>query len=241
MQREAHACKSFDIPEDWNRWMIVDPGFAVCAVLFMAVPPSRHDLADQRFIYDELYLTNCTAEKFAANVEAKVQGRYFTGFIIDPSALKQEKIGTGKSLFHQFSDALQAKGVQSRQTGNSFIPANNEQRSGILKVQSWLYHRPDTGRPVLQVFEDRCPNLEREVSRYRRKRKPDGTIEDKPVDRNDHTPDCLRYAAQHDPVWEKQPAFKKKSFILEYWKKHQRDRDKESGNSHSINFGTRVA
>jgi hypothetical protein len=119
--------------------------------------------------------------------------------------------------------------------------ANNDKRAGLLKVQSWLYHRPDTGRPILQVFEDRCPNFEREMRYYRRKRRPDGTILDEPVDRNDHACDALRYYVMHDPRWEKQPAFKKKSFILEYWKKHQRDRDKESGNSHSINFGTRVA
>jgi phage terminase large subunit-like protein len=242
MDRRAHGCEVFEIPEDWNRWMIVDPGFAVCAVLFMAVPPPHHERGEQRFIYDELYLTNCTAEKFAANVEVKVQGRFFSGFIIDPSSLNQEKIGSGKSLFTQFSDAMTARGIQSRQSGNSFIPANNEQRSGILKVQSWLYHRPDTGRPVLQVFEDRCPNFEREVTRYRRKRnKLDGHVEDKPVDKNDHTCDCLRYIAQHDPRWEKQPAYKKRYAIYDYFKKVQRERDKASGDSRSINFGTRVA
>jgi hypothetical protein len=241
MDRMAHGCKVFDIPDDWNRWMVVDPGSTVCAVLFFAVPPPQHELADQRFLYDELYLLNCNSEKLAANVAEKVQGKYFTGFLIDPSSVKQDRIGgAGENVFVQYSNALRGKGVECRHSGNSFILANNDKRAGLLKVQSWLYHRPDTQRPVLQVFEDRCPNFEREMRYYRRKRRPDGTILDEPVDRNDHACDCLRYFVMNDPRWEKQPAFKKRNYVYDYFQKLKRERAKEDGSTR-INFGTRVA
>ena len=48
------------VPETWTRYCAIDPGHAVTAVLFLAVPP------DEKFwlCYDQLYLRQCNATKF---------------------------------------------------------------------------------------------------------------------------------------------------------------------------------
>jgi hypothetical protein len=118
--------------------------------------------------------------------------------------------------------------------------AANDQQAGIMKVKSWLHVRAGTGRPVLQILRGRCPNLEKEFKRYRNKKVND-EYTDKPIDRDDHLLDDLRYFVMHDPRWVPQQKYKKRSPILEYFKKHKRELEKQSGDSRAINFGTRVA
>ena len=190
--------------ESWNYWAVIDPGFQVCAVSFWAIPPKDHKFSEQRFVYDELYIRQCNAYKFAKAMEGKTAGRRFTGFIIDPSAAKMDKLGSGKSILHQYSEALEEVGVLSSNTGSGFLSANNDIPAGVTALKSWMYVRPSTGRTKLQVAIGRCPMFEWEMTHYRNKRQKERIL-DVPDGKNDHLMDTARYFAMQDPAWTRPP------------------------------------
>jgi hypothetical protein len=188
-----HGVDYFDIPSPWCRYMIVDPGHQVCAVLFAAVPPPEE--GDFVYLYDELYLRECNAARFALEVSYKIVGQTFQAFIMDPNAAVLTDMGTGKSVGQQYSEALALKKVFSAATGNNFVLASDNIDAGLMAVHELLRRRDDKPGPRLRVLRGRLPNLEYELKRYHRK-KVGGMIVDKPDARKlNHLCDCLRYLA----------------------------------------------
>jgi hypothetical protein len=243
MDRNYHSCAAWSedepdgilIDSTFNQYMFVDPGRTVCAVLFWAVPPKDHPRADQRFIFDELYIRNCNSEIFGDNVLAKLGGRYCVGFYIDPSSLRQDIIGGGASVLAQYAEALKNRRVISHNTGSSFAPWCNDKTAGILKAQSWMHVSPATGRPKLQVVEGRCPNFEHEI-RYYRKKKLNNEYIDKPMDRHDHAMDCFYPFTLLDPQWQAPPKRKKYNAAYEGFQKIKDD-EKRKGRNQGIHLG----
>ena len=245
--KALHGCKLYhrdrpddggvDIDKTWNRYMVVDPGRAVCAVAFFAVPPPTHPNRDQIFLYDELYIRGCNSEIFGDRVYAKVAGLQFQSFLIDPSSARQDTIGGGPSVFAQYAAALAKRRIESVNSGSNFTFACNDQKAGILKFESWLHVSAEYGRPKFQYVVENCPNFEWEIEQYRRKKDGD-VISDKPVDRDDHMCDCVRYFAMLDPKWIDQPAFKPpQSAALTLYLKMHEDDDKNRFASSSVNLG----
>lgn len=188
------------IPQDWTRYMIVDPGFQVCAVLFCAVPPK--EFGDHIYLYDELYIHGCDAAKFGEQVSRKAVGQYFQAFIIDPHMGIHTEMGSGKTVSRQYSDALRRHNIASHTTGNDFILGSDDVQAGLLAVQEMLRIRPD-GTTRLRVLKDALPNFEYEIKRYHRKRE-NGVVIDKPDQRKrNHLMDDLRYMALYNPRWVK--------------------------------------
>ena len=195
---EVHGVDWFEIPGDWCRYAIVDPGHQVCAVLFAAVPPPGH--GNHVYLYDELYLRDCDAIKFAEAMARKAVGQTIQAFIIDPNMAAYTEVGIGKTVLQQYTDALREKRVASVATGHSFHLAMDDITAGVLKVHGWLRVRED-GKPKLLVLRDALPNFEWEVKRYYKKRE-NGMVTDKPNQkRNNHLMDDLRYLAMYDPKY----------------------------------------
>lgn len=211
------APDDFQVPLDWSRYMVVDPGRQVCAVLFAAVPPptwSGFDgkSRDRNFVllYDELYIEQCDADKFGRMVASKSDGIVYERFLIDSHAGRVPDMGYGVPVQVQYSQALKRHGVESR-IGQSFVPGNDEVSGGILKVREWLRLRED-GTPKLRVRPGRLRKLEWELARYHYKRvKVHGElmVADEPEKRNDHSVDCLRYLCSYEPKWIKPKKGKK--------------------------------
>jgi hypothetical protein len=235
--RNLHSCAAkdddhpdgIDIDARWNHYMVVDPGKGTCAVSFWAVPPIDHPCHEQRFLYDELYIHQCNADIFADRVQAKIGGRYFHAFLIDPSSMKQDTIGGGPSVFAQYTEALQKRNVISHLTGHSFQFGANDLMAGIFKFESWLHVNGQTGRPKFQYLAGRCTNFEQEIKRYR-KRQINGYYVDKPVDRDDHLLDTSRYFAMYDPKWTppaKRPQEHRVWDLFQSWLKRNKERNGE--------------
>lgn len=196
---DRHGVEWFEIPRTWSRYMVVDPGYQVCAALFAAVPPPRE--GDGVYLYDELYLRDCTPSQLAEQVQHKTQGQSFQAFLIDRHGSIRTEPGVGKSLLQMYTEAFQAANVKSQATGHSFLFASDDVKAGIMAVQAWLRDRPDKG-PKLKVLRGVLKNLEREMKYYHYKR--DGnTISDKPYQRNNHMVDTARYLALYNPAWVK--------------------------------------
>jgi hypothetical protein len=200
----THGVEPFAIPHDWTRYMVVDPGRQVCAVLFAAVPPPGYK--DQRvFLEQELYIRNCHAELFAQHVKLATAEKRYYAFIIDSQESRKHDTGSGEQIEFQYARALKKAGVSSQASGSGFIWGSTDVKGGIEKVRSWMTIR-ETGQPKLAMFRGRFPNLEHEINRFRYKRDPkSGLATDVPEKRNDHLCDCLRYLAQYEPAWHKPP------------------------------------
>jgi hypothetical protein len=83
--------------------------------------------------------------------------------------------------------------------GASVVPADNAIHPGLARVANLLVKRPiEDGGKVTHTarlyVHPRCVNTIREFNLYRRKRRPDGTFDEDPEDKNNHAMDALRYA-----------------------------------------------
>jgi hypothetical protein len=194
------------IPADWTRYMVVDPGRQVCAVLFGAVPPPGHALGDVIVLYDELYIKQCDAAKFGVLVKEKSEGVAYEAFLIDSHASRITEMGSGLNVEVQYSQALHKSGVKCRRTGCGFTWGADDPKAGQLAVHAWLRIRED-GTTKLRVLRGRLPQFEWEVERYHFRR-INKLVSDEAEKKHDHLMDDLRYLAMYMPSWVKPPRVK---------------------------------
>lgn len=190
--RKIHLIKPFPVPHHWTRYLHVDPGSIVCAVLFAAVPPPSE--GDQVVLFEELYIRSCNAHKFAEEVARKADGQIFEAFLIDPRSARQHEIGIGQTIQEQYARELAAQRVTSLGTGSNFLWGTEDVNGSIEAARGWLRVR-NQGTPKVVAFE----NLEHfvwEIERWHKVRCA-GIITEKPVKKHDHLMDCFRSLAAH--------------------------------------------
>jgi len=225
---DASTLENGDIPNDWCRYAVIDPGHAVTAVLFAAVPPG----ADKIVLYDELYIRNCNAIVFAAEFAKKVAGNNFYAFLIDSHGARLTDIGSGKSPQEQYSEEMSKLNIKSKVTGSSFIPGSDDVMAGLHAVRTFMHIRPD-GTPRIRYLRGRLPNLERELKRYKKKViQVAGTsvITDEPNKRGEfHLVDCLRYLCAYQPEYHRPESLIEKPWWFAW--KQSRDKAKNASNS----------
>lgn len=223
---DRHGAPWREIPKNWTRYMVVDPGRQVCAVLFAAVPPPEEE--DAIYLYDELYLRACDADKFGEAVKHKSDGVEYQAFIIDKRMGRQTEAGSGRTVEDQYSAALRRRGVSSVATGFGFAWPSDNVDAGILAVRSLLRVRED-GTPKLRILREKLPNFLEEIKRYRYRREKT-VITDKPDQVNNHLMDCLRYLAISSPRWvsprgpKKPEGYARKHLKLKEERRRHRDR-----------------
>lgn len=217
------------IPHDWCRYMVVDPGRQVCAVLFGAVPPPAHELAGCVVLYEELYIRQCDAQKFAESVKEKSEGCVYEAFIIDSHASRVTEMGSGKTVEFQFTQALHERRLKCRRTGSGFTWGADDPKAGQLAVRSWLRIGED-GATKLRVLRGRLPKFEWEIERYNFRR-IHKQVSDEAEKKNDHLMDCLRYLAMFAPAWIRPPKVKEPmNYAVKAMKgKEKRKREKQGG------------
>lgn len=208
----VHGLPYFDIPHDWTRYAVVDPGRQVCAVLFAAVPPPDAELplpvgrvGDNRYVvlYDELYIQNCSAALFGERMGQRCVGQQFEAFLIDSHGSRVTEMGSGMTIEQQYSDALEQNGVSCIRTGSGFTWGGSDVLGGLEAVRNLLRIRAKVGFPTLFVADlpNKLPNLKWEIERYRYKRE-NGKPTDKPEEKGRvHAMACLRYLAMYDPQY----------------------------------------
>lgn len=182
-----HGVDPFEIPEDWMRMLVTDPGWQVCATLFAAVPPD----ASQIHIYDELYLKNTTGDQYGQEVAKRCTGFVWEFFLVDQKGGQQKQFTSGITQQEHLSNALAQYGIFSRRTGHGYFwgSPNLAGREGSLK--KLLMRKGPNLPPTLVVHRGRVPNFEREMkNQWYKKNSPD---ERQRAD--SHTVDCAEYLA----------------------------------------------
>lgn len=185
-----HVCKPFEVPNDWNKYRAIDPGFRnSLACLFAAC-----DRDDTLYITDEHVKAEMALQDHAFIIKQKTgDQRPYT--VIDPAA-NQKGLQNEKSVKEQFR-------VHGIHTTN----ANNSVWTGIQRVSDWLKIHPMTQKPRIIIF-DTCTELIRELKRYRwadeaKLDRKDGP--EKPMKKDDHACDALRYLVMANPHGRRAP------------------------------------
>lgn len=227
-----HCIEPFEIPSNWARYMIVDPGSVICAVLFVAVPPDESHL----YFYDELYIRDCDPQKFGDMVYHKTQGKLFQSFIIDDNGSRRTDASSGTTVRQVYADVLEARGIKSRATQSSFELGASNVQAGLAEVRKAFHPKKNSkdGKPYIQIFLDGitgCPNLVEEIPRYHKKRnKVTGAISEEPVQKNNHLCDCARYAVMHGCRYVEPKPIRIRSASAMYMDKKRKKQRKKKGN-----------
>jgi len=214
------------VPRDWCRFAVIDPGHAVTAVLFCAVPPSD----DYWLVYDQLYLRQCNAEKFGDAFYNKVRDWDFYAFLIDAHGGRLRDIGSGRLPVEQYTEQLLKRGIRSQITGSSFLAGCDDIIARTESTRTAMHIQP-SGSPILRVLRHSVPDLEREIKRYRKiVNYVSGTaiVTDKPNTRGEvHLCQCLEYLCAYRPRYHAPPL--RPSEKEPWWVKWQKDRKKRLG------------
>jgi hypothetical protein len=183
-------------PDDWTRFMIVDPGHTVCAVLFCATPPP--EIGRQRVIYQEAYIRNANASHFGEALDLYARDKVFEKFIIDMHGANLTSSGDGIRPLEHYTAELVKRGLKCEQTESAFSAGCD--RIGLREecLRNWLAIERD-GQPTLLIVNERCPNLCIEMERFRKKTTRIAG-QDVPLDEgnrraNTHAIECAEYFA----------------------------------------------
>lgn len=191
------------IPNDWCRYAVIDPGHSVTAVLFAAVPPNEEYV----LVYDQLYLRQCNAQIFGDEFSKKVK-HHFHAFIIDLHGGRLRDIGSGRLPVEQYTEQLVKRNIRSAITGASFLAGCDDIPARTEATRNMLHIRP-SGTPAIRVLRSSCPDLEREIKRYRKRVNfvaGTAVVTDQPVTKGDvHLVQCMEYLAAYRPTYHKPP------------------------------------
>jgi PBSX family phage terminase large subunit len=178
-----HIVKPFDIPPSWDRLGGGDFGIRDATVLLMgAIDPETGTV----YLYDEYYKNNLPVPEHAKRMKEMVQKVPYgklRALVGDPAG-KRKNINDMRSIFDHYAEY-----------GLWFKDGDNRIDSGISKVQAYF----SLGR--LKVFSS-LANTIREGLNYKykpeeldSKKNPDN----KPIDKDNHAMDSLRYLVQELP------------------------------------------
>ena len=226
-------------PADWTKELIIDPGTVKPGVLFGAVPPpSFWDHAEPYLIvYAEIAMKRVDAYQIAAKIAEMDHDPVFERMIIDNQMARQKPAGFSKTVGQQYAEAFESKGIQSRQSGFSFIPGDPDFTQRSTKVRTALRMRT-CGRPQLRIITERCPETTRQMLRNVRKTDKHGEPLEMPADhQRDDQRLCLEYWLSRHPTWIEPPVSieRSKDSGLIAWEKHLTQMEEKYGKSKSDN------
>ena len=222
------------VPEDWTRYVAIDPGHSVMASIFGAVPPDESFL----LIYDELYIRNCNALIWGEEFEKKVKHQQFRAFVMDMHGGTLRDLGSGRLPHELYTEELRKRKIRSLATNYGFVPGSDDIMARTNLVRQMMHIRGD-GSVRLKVLESACPNLLRELKRYRKKTtNVNGVtyVTDVPYTRGDvHAVQCLEYLCAYEPKYHAPP---KKTGPDPWWVKWLEDRKRrQRDNEKGVNLG----
>lgn len=237
--RSRHVVDHFNIPNNWCRYIVLDPGYAKQAAIFFAVPPTDDkEHGGHVYIYDELYGRQLDVKDFCELLEMKTREQGYQAFLIDAHRARQHGV-SGKTAGEQYAEQFALRGMKSVETKSDFHYVGAEDsRFGaktlpaqISQVRGWLWDVPALGdRPVLRVFEATCPIFVEEMLHYRNKKDTSGRPTDAPDSRaKSEGPDCLRYACIHGVPYVEPKFAKRVSRAWMRFQERRKRRNKQEG------------
>lgn len=167
---DENVIDPFDLDRTWYTCISIDPGFTnPCAVLWIAVD---HD--DNIYVVDDYSVAEQTVEQHAQAIKKTNAELGFENCALIDSAALQKTLGSAESVVEQFERC----GIRVD------TKVNKEVFGGIMRMKSLFCNA--NGVRKLFVFRT-CVNLIKELRTYWWGRN------EKPIKKNDHCIDALRY------------------------------------------------
>lgn len=180
---DIHVIEPFPIPEHWDRYIALDYGFDMFAVLWIAKDAYGHC-----YVYKELYQPELTISEAAIRMK-QVNGKDRIRIKYAPPDLENRRQDTGKSAFDIF-----------RENGEVLTKAGNNREHGWLAVKEWIRiiesRDEQTGNPIkttnLKIFNT-VENLIRCIPQAKSKETDPNDVDSKTNHEITHILDALRY------------------------------------------------
>lgn len=211
--RNVHVIEPFIIPDTWNKYIALDYGLDMFAVVFVAV-----DTYGKSYVYNEIYKSNLIVSEAIQILKSVMRKSTFKGIYAPPDLFNRNR-DTGKSTSELFYDA-----------GIEFNKASNDRISGWLNVKEFLKiyntRNEQTGEQYkdskIKIFNN-CINLIRCIPQLQHDEKNCNDVATEPHEIT-HIPDALRYyCVSHtyktevmEPKGEKYFNFSDEEFDIDY-------------------------
>lgn len=158
----------------------IDVGYTNPTAALLVMEDEEHKL----WVLDEWYHTEKTAPEIVEGVGGLVGDKRIENYLIDPAS-KGTQQTSEMSVYDQIIEA-----------GLPVIPADNDVRGGINRVIQ-LFRNDGL------MIHKRCVNLIRELNTYswKEQKKDESNKDERPIKKDDHCADSLRYICYHRPDW----------------------------------------
>lgn len=181
----SYTCEPFPIPDHWERYIAHDPGINDPAAILLG---ARDPDTGITYFYREYYKTDQVLSQVATAFKKMIadipQGLLHIP-LIDPSSNKRSKT-TGKTYKQQMQ---LEHGIVTKEAINNI-------EDGIQRVKNMMYDG-------MLIFFNSLTNTLREGCEYRyptlEERNKNKNLGEKPLDKDNHLMDCLRYICQELP------------------------------------------
>ena len=235
-KKGAHRIDSFPIPDDWTRYVAIDPGRQVSAALFAAVPPPRAQW-DRPVVYGEVYSKKTDAKRFAREMAQFIGKSFIYEWLIDHhQGCKHE--GSGKTVEELYAEEFVKAGLKFNGF-KGFIWAADDVAAGKIAAKSKLEMRD--GAPEWYFMVENLPWFCWEIERYVDKRMTrTGNIVDDTSRSNlhNHLMDDFRYLAMHNLRYSRPPRRQpRKGWTTRYIQEKKKRERAETGWGDAIRLG----
>lgn len=154
-------------PQDWTRYFSFDPGHTVLAGVWVAVPPPQ--LGDFKIVYRELYITSATAAMFGSRMQDMQKSEHIQDWIVDMHGARLRSLATGELPIRDYERQMDRYKLGCEVRGSRFGAGCDDIQLRENKLREWIATRND-GYPTLLVVGDRCPNLIKEIVKFKKKK-----------------------------------------------------------------------
>ena len=180
--RNIHVIEPFDIPDSWNRYIALDYGLDMFAVIFVAI-----DTKGKAYVYNEIHKSDLIVSEARQILKSYMRDKKYKGIYAPPDLWNRNR-DTGKSTMEMFAEG-----------GIDFTKASNNREAGWLAVKEWLKKKKtrheQTGEEItttnLYIFNN-CKNLIRCLPQLQHDEKNPNDVATEPHEIT-HITDALRY------------------------------------------------
>lgn len=181
-KRSIHVIEPFQIPNNWNRYIAMDYGLDMFAVLFIAI-----DTKGKAYVYNEIHKSNLIVSEAVQTLKS-IMRQYKYKYIYAPPDLWNRNRDTGKSTAELFYEG-----------GIDLVKASNNRIAGWLNVKEWLRVKKVRHEQTGELYEDsdlkifsNCLNLIKYLPQLQHDEKDPNDVATEPHEPT-HITDALRY------------------------------------------------
>lgn len=211
-KRSIHVIEPFQIPDHWNRYIVMDYGLDMFAVLFIAI-----DTKGKAYVYNEIHKSNLIVSE-ARQILKSIMRHYKYKYIYAPPDLWNRNRDTGKSTAELFWEG-----------GIDLTKASNNRIAGWLNVKEWLKVRKVRNEQTGELYEDsdlkifsNCINLIKYLPQLQHDEKEPNDVATEPHEPT-HITDALRYFCVSRTAPTKEVKNVEKTFNFDFEKPVQKD------------------